>query len=81
MSVSVPKGGVSFDETGNPVQLKDMENYMQSKSGELLISSEFAKRWSKDGILSVVSFFFRCDRAKSRVGADHYPRRLSIQGL
>ncbi|KAL9120713.1 MAG: hypothetical protein Q9187_002733 [Circinaria calcarea] len=49
-----PKGGVQFDENGNPKQFKAMENYMQSKSGDVFLASEFAKRLGNDGILSVV---------------------------
>lgn len=49
-----PQGGVQFDAKGNPKQFKAMENYMQSKSGDVYLASEFAKRLGNDGILSVV---------------------------
>ena len=50
-----PPGGVQFDKEGNPKQFKGMENYMQSKSGDVYLASEFAKKLGNDGILSVVS--------------------------
>ena len=52
----VPKGGVIFDEAGNPAQRKAMENYMQTKCGDVHLGVEFAKKLGKDGILSVVSY-------------------------
>ncbi|KAI7359832.1 hypothetical protein KC354_g9171 [Hortaea werneckii] len=37
-----PKGGVQFDErTGAPRLLKGMENYLQSKAGEVLLAEEW----------------------------------------
>lgn len=49
-----PKGGVQFDENGNPKQFSGMENYMQTKAGDVYLASEFAKRLGDDRILSVV---------------------------
>lgn len=56
ISASVVQGGISFDkQTGAPKVLKNaMENYMQSKVGNLFIASEMAKRHRGDGILSLV---------------------------
>src|SRR5438552_1426783 len=46
LAVSTPPGGILFDEnTGNPKVLKAaMENYMQSKVGNVFLASEAAKR-------------------------------------
>jgi NAD(P)-dependent dehydrogenase (short-subunit alcohol dehydrogenase family) len=53
---SVVRGGFVFDDrTGAPAVLKDpMENYMQSKVGNVFFASEMARRMGKDGILSLV---------------------------
>lgn len=55
ISLLTPKGGISFDEVDNPTVLKGMNNYMVSKSGDVFLAAEFAKRLGNDGILSVVS--------------------------
>jgi len=50
-----PKNGVDFDaKTQQPKigPIKDM-NYGQSKAGNIYMASEFAKRYGKDGIVSV----------------------------
>ena len=56
IAVSTPSGGILFDEkTGNPRVLKTpMENYMQSKAGNVFLASEAAKRLGPDGIISIV---------------------------
>lgn len=54
-----PAHGVDLDEeTGAPKVLSlPQQNYGQSKSGNLFLGTEFARRYSKDdGIVSVVSF-------------------------
>lgn len=53
ISMLTPKGGISFDEAGSPTVLKGMSNYMVSKSGNVFLAAEFAKRLGDDGILSV----------------------------
>lgn len=55
VNVSTPKGGVHFNEKGDPVQMKGMEHYMQSKAGELLLAHEFDRRIGSQGVVSVVS--------------------------
>jgi len=55
MAWIAPKGGVQFDASGKPQQLKAMDNYMQSKVGDVFLASEFAKRFASDGFISVVS--------------------------
>jgi retinol dehydrogenase 12 len=56
IDVGVPKGCIIFDESGNPKILpKQLENYMQTKSGMVFLSAEFAKSLRDDGVLSVVS--------------------------
>ena len=57
ITTSVPPGGIQFsEESGNPKVLKNrMQNYMQSKVGNVFLASEAAKRVGKDGIISVVS--------------------------
>ncbi|KAI6914656.1 hypothetical protein D0869_00253 [Hortaea werneckii] len=43
-----PKGGVQFDErTGAPRLLKGMENYLQSKAGEVLLAEEWNRSQSR----------------------------------
>ena len=53
-----PKDGILWEEDGgSPRVLKDqMENYMQSKVGNLFFAREYVDRLGKDGVLSVVSF-------------------------
>lgn len=49
-----PKNGVEFDLQGNPkVHSSPQANYGQSKAGNILLSSEFARRYGKYGIISV----------------------------
>ncbi|KAI7255675.1 hypothetical protein KC343_g1084 [Hortaea werneckii] len=49
-----PKGGVQFDErTGTPRLLKGMENYLQSKAGEVLLAEEWNRRYEGEGVLNV----------------------------
>lgn len=50
-----PKNGVDIDEkTGAPkIGRIAALNYGQSKAGNVMLASEFAKRYGKDGILSV----------------------------
>ncbi|KAI7263318.1 hypothetical protein KC345_g9193 [Hortaea werneckii] len=49
-----PKGGVQFDErTGAPRLLKGMENYLQSKAGEVLLAEEWNRRYEGEGVLNV----------------------------
>ena len=57
ITFSVPPGGIQFSkESGSPKVLKNrMQNYMQSKVGNVFLASEAAKRVGKDGIISVVS--------------------------
>ncbi|KAF5698460.1 NAD(P)-binding protein [Fusarium mundagurra] len=51
---SGPKGGVQFDSQGNPkVHDSPSTDYGQSKYGNMLLASEFSKRYGKDGIVSV----------------------------
>lgn len=56
VAVGTHQNGIVFDEkTGAPKVLKNsMENYMESKVGNLFLASEAAKSWEKDGIISVV---------------------------
>jgi retinol dehydrogenase-12 len=49
-----PKGGVTFTEDGAPVCHSDQNhNYAQSKAANVFLASEFARRYGKDGIISV----------------------------
>jgi len=49
-----PAGAMSFDSAGAPKVLPaGMDNYMHSKTGELWLSVEYAKRLEDKGILSV----------------------------
>jgi retinol dehydrogenase-12 len=53
LNLGTPPGGVAFDAQGNPVQLKAMDNYMQSKGGMYLLCHEFSKRNHDTGISHV----------------------------
>lgn len=57
ITASVPPGGMQFeDKSGSPKVLKNaMQNYMQSKVGNVFLASEAAKRLGGDGIISMVS--------------------------
>ena len=57
ITTSVPLDGIQFDgKSGSPIVLKNaMQNYMQSKVGNVFLASEAAKRLGRDGIISVVS--------------------------
>jgi retinol dehydrogenase 12 len=56
LTASVPPGGIQFDEkNGSPKVLKNaMQNYMQSKVGNVFLASEAAKRLGRDGVISLV---------------------------
>lgn len=56
ITASVPPGGIQFNEkSGSPKILKNaMQNYMQSKVGNVFLASEAAKRFGDDGIISMV---------------------------
>ncbi len=57
ITASVPDGGIQFDKSGSPKVLKNaMQNYMQTKVGNVFLASEAAKRLRKDGIISMVGF-------------------------
>lgn len=57
ITASVPDGGIQFDKNGTPKVLKNaMQNYMQTKVGNVFLASEAAKRLRKDGIISMVGF-------------------------
>ncbi|KAL3464331.1 NAD(P)-binding protein [Aspergillus heterothallicus] len=51
----VVRGGFVFDDrTGAPAVLKDgLENYMQSKVGNVFFASEMARRMGDDGVISL----------------------------
>ncbi|OCK89315.1 uncharacterized protein K441DRAFT_735357 [Cenococcum geophilum 1.58] len=53
ISLLTPKGGINFNEVDNPSVLKVMNNYMVSKSGDVFLAAESAKKSGNDGILSV----------------------------
>lgn len=50
---------MQFDErTGAPRLLKGMENYLQSKAGEVLLAEEWNRRYEGKGVLNLVYLFF-----------------------
>ncbi|KAL2850724.1 hypothetical protein BJY01DRAFT_125756 [Aspergillus pseudoustus] len=55
IAFGVVRGGFVFDDrTGSPAVLKDaLENYMQSKVGNVFFASEMARRMGTDGIISL----------------------------
>ena len=61
IAVYVPQGGIVFDEsTGAPKVLKNaVENYMESKVGNVFLGSEAAKRLGDDGVISLAGLSFR----------------------
>jgi len=55
VTVATPKGGVDFDKDGKPKLLvMSMDNYMQSKAGNIYLAHEWAHRLGDKGIVSVV---------------------------
>jgi retinol dehydrogenase 12 len=64
-----PKGGVEFNESGAPKVLGSRLDYGQSKVGNMLIVSEFAKRFSEDGIITVVCASSPTEALQSVVGS------------
>lgn len=57
MTSIVPHGGIHFDEEcGSPKVLQNyMQNYMQTKVGNVFLASEAAKRLGRDNVISVAS--------------------------
>jgi NAD(P)-dependent dehydrogenase (short-subunit alcohol dehydrogenase family) len=56
VTVGTPKGGVVFGTDGKPKLLgMSMDNYMQSKSGNIYLAHEWAGRLGDSGVVSVVS--------------------------
>lgn len=55
ITVSVPPGGIQFEKGGTPKVLKNpMQNYMQSKVGNVFLASEAAKHLGEKGVISLV---------------------------
>jgi retinol dehydrogenase 12 len=46
-------GGIQFDDNGAPKLLGPGTDYAQSKAGNVYLASEFARRYGKDGIISL----------------------------
>lgn len=57
VNASAPKGGIVWDEAANKPKLLPggMDQYMQTKVGDVLLAHEWGERLSSDGIVSVVS--------------------------
>lgn len=57
IAVGTPQEDIRFDEkSGAPLVLGNaMENYMQSKVGNVFLASEIGKRLQNAGVVSVVS--------------------------
>ncbi|KAF2674725.1 NAD(P)-binding protein [Microthyrium microscopicum] len=53
--INPPAGGVAFDKDGNVSNFSNDNGkaYAQSKASNMLLASEFAKRYGRDGIISV----------------------------
>ena len=60
VNARAPKGGIVWDEAvGKPKLLAGpMDQYMQTKVGDVLLAHEWGERLASDGIVSVVSFDF-----------------------
>ncbi|KAB5533479.1 hypothetical protein GE09DRAFT_1176965 [Coniochaeta sp. 2T2.1] len=55
VAVGTPKGGVIFDESGKPkLSGASLDNYVQSKSGNIYLANEWASRLGDKGVVSVV---------------------------
>lgn len=56
VAVSTPRNGILWDEkTGQPKVLSNsMENYMESKVGNMFFAHELAERMATDGIINLV---------------------------
>ena len=81
LSAFVAHGGIVFDEeTGAPQVLKNaMENYMQSKVGNVFLASEMARRFGGDGVMSLVCslpflFIFYPDWGRREACTDEHSR-------
>lgn len=63
VNASAPKGGIVWDETLNKPKLLPggMDQYMQTKVGDVFLAHEWGERLGSDGIVSVVSF--SCSRS------------------
>lgn len=57
VNASAPKGGIVWDEAVNEPKLLPggMDQYMQTKVGDVLLAHEWGERLGSDGIVSVVS--------------------------
>ena len=79
VAVSVPQGGVQWDEkTGQPKVLKNqMESYMESKVGNMFISSHLASRLSQDGIINLVGHLVVCWDPQTKHRSGYKPRNRS----
>jgi retinol dehydrogenase 12 len=60
VNIGTHAGGIVWDEKkGGPTVLKNaMENYMQTKVGNIFLAHEAAERLSSDGVLSFVSLLW-----------------------
>lgn len=58
VNASAPKGGIVWDEALNKPKVLPggMDQYMQTKVGDVLLAHEWGERLGSDGIVSVVSF-------------------------
>jgi retinol dehydrogenase 12 len=59
VSIGGPPGGMAWDEkTAAPkVHKSQMENYVQSKVGDVYLAHEYAQRMAENGLLSLVLHF------------------------
>lgn len=53
IQMSAPKGGVDFARVEKPTTAVEMSDYAAAKAGNWFLTVEGAKRWGKDGIISV----------------------------
>lgn len=57
VTIQTPQGGINLEEDGQPVVLSDtMQNYMQSKCGNIFLAAEVSKALAKDNIISIVGY-------------------------
>lgn len=54
VNLAAPQNGVSFENGAPKVHGNPGTDYAQSKAGNILLSSEMAKRFKKNGIVSLV---------------------------
>lgn len=69
VNASAPKGGIVWDEALNKPKILPggMDQYMQTKVGDVFLAHEWGERLGSDGIVSVVSVNWPCSTSVCEV--------------